>query len=112
MAVYIPLRSDLTYFSLLVPLDGVNYTLQFRWNLRENAWYMDVLNEAGDTVLIGGIAIVVSYPLASQFTGRSPPGIFAATDTTGENVDPGINDLGDRVKLFYVTAAELAAVGQ
>ncbi len=109
MPVGIPLRSDLTFFDLVIPLDAVNYTLQFRWNLREGAWYMDVLDDTGTTILMAGIKLVVDYALGIQFADRSPPGFFMMLDTSGKGDDPGISDLGARCKLIYWTAADLAA---
>ena len=107
MPVRIPLRPSLAYFTLQVPLEGVNYTLQFVWNLRESSWYMDVLDETGAIMIIGGMRLVADSLLGITRTGRQPQGAFIALDTTGEGVDPGLDDLGVRVKLLYYTLAEL-----
>lgn len=107
MPVRIPVRPGLTYFTTEITLDGANYALLLRWNLREEAWYMDVLDEPQTTVLVGGLKLVADYPLGIPRTGRMPPGLFVALDTTGEGIDPGIDDLGDRVKLLYYSADEL-----
>lgn len=104
----IPLPTDLTNFDLQTLLDGVTYTLAFRWNIRAAAWFMDILNEDGDTVIVAGIKIVVDFPLNLYRADREPPGILIAQDTLGSGVDPGLGELGDRVQLKYVSAVLLA----
>jgi hypothetical protein len=109
MPSQIPLRTDLLYYNLQIPLEGVTYTLQFRWNERAQGWYMDILDEAGITMYVAGTRIVVDYYMLAFVTGRQPGGVFVAVDTSGGGVDPGLTDLGDRVKLLYYTLAELQA---
>jgi hypothetical protein len=108
----IPLRPDLTHYDQKIVLDGIECTLEFRWNTRESAWYMHIKTAVGDDI-IDSIKVVVSWPLGARSTDtRRPPGFFIATDTSGAQLDPGIADLGDRVSLYYVTAAEAeAAIG-
>lgn len=119
MSTNIPLRSDLTYYDLRVPLDGVTYTLQVKWNPRLGAWFMDVLDETGQIYYQSSLRLVVNWPLAAYNVGRKPPGLFVAIDTSGAGLDPGnlgqgpsggllpANDLGTRVKLNYYSKAEL-----
>lgn len=106
----IPLRSDLPFFDVQVPLDGVTYTLEFRWNVRAAAWFMTVLDEQAETVLMAGLKLVLGAFIGLEQTGRQPPGVFLMLDTSGTNVDPGVDDLGDRVRLEYLTAADLASL--
>jgi hypothetical protein len=106
--VIIPLRPDLTHYDLGVTLDGVAYLLELRWNTREEAWYLDVRLEDG-TDVVTGIKVVVGFPLAARSAhAKLPPGALFASDTSGKNQDPGIADLGNRVRLYYIPAAELA----
>lgn len=110
-----PLRLDiplsegapLPFFDFQVPLDGVTYTLQVRWNVRASSWYMDVLDEQGQVVFLAGLRLAANWPLAAYNTGRSPPGSFVVMDTAGEGADPDIASLGIRHVLLYWTAAEL-----
>lgn len=111
----IPLRSDLPFFDVQAVLDGVTYTLEFRWNTREGFWYMHILTEGGDPILMG-IKCVVAWPLARRTPDpRRPLGVLSFIDTGGGQVDPsydpatGKGDLGDRVQLLYFEAAELPA---
>lgn len=109
LAIDIPLSegAPLPNFDMQAPLEGVNYTLQIRWNVRVAAWYMDVLDEAAEVVLLAGIKLVTSWPLAAYVPGRQPPGAFVISDTNGEGLEPDLAGLGVRWTLLYYTAAEL-----
>ena len=109
MPFTIPLRDDLPFFDLHVSLDDATYTLQLRWNVREGAWFMDVLDQQGEALLLAGLRLVASFPLTAYVTDRKPPGDLVVIDTTGAGADPGRADLGTRHALVYFTAAELAA---
>jgi len=103
----IQLRDDLPFFDLQVTLESVTYTLEFRWNVRAGKWFMSVLDETSNTVLQAAAKVVANWPLFAYVTGRQPAGAFLAFDTTGAGLDPGLNDLGNRVQLIYFTTAEL-----
>lgn len=113
MALVIPIAraaDDAAYFDLLATLDGTLYTLEFRWNVRLGAWFMTVLDGEGTTPLLLGVRLVVDYPLAQNLVDRTPPGYFLAVDTgasDGFGIDPGFDDLGSRVQLWYVPEAEI-----
>ena len=107
MSAVIQLRNDLTYFDIQAPLDGATYTLEMRWNTRALAWFMRLLNEQADTIIVGDTKVVADWPIALYITGRLPPGLLVFWDTSGAGLDPGLNDLGQRVQLLYYTAAEL-----
>lgn len=106
MSTKIPLRSDLPHFDLQAELDGTVYTLELRWNVRDEAWYLDVLDETSETNLWSAKA-VVNFPIGSHVPDRQPPGALVFVDTSGQNAEAGIHDLGERVQLLYFSAAEL-----
>jgi hypothetical protein len=104
----IPTRGDLPFFDLLMVLEGVTYTLECRYNVRDGSWYMNVLDEQGVGVLQAGLKLIVNYPLGAYTTGRTPPGVFVAVDTSGQEREiESQEDLGSRVQLWYFTAEEL-----
>ena len=41
------------YYRLSSTLDGVQYLLDFRWNGRDDAWYMDVLDVETNPIRMG-----------------------------------------------------------
>ncbi len=106
----IQLRPDLRHFEAQPVLDGVQFVLQFDWNARAAAWFMNVL-DADRTQLYMGVKIVVDHPLAKRLRNSLlPAGLLTAHDTSRQRVDPGIDDLGDRVILLYFEAANLPIV--
>lgn len=107
MALTIPCDPTSTHYDLQVTLDGAVYTLEFRWNTRDAAWYMDVKTAAGDPV-VSGRRIVIDFPLGQRSRDpRRPPGTFVALDSSGKGAEPGIGDLGARVQLIYFEASEV-----
>ena len=107
MSQVIPIEPGSAFFDLQVELDGELYTLEFRWNVRLGAWFMAVLDAPGENILYAGARLVCNWPLFAYRADRKPPGALVALDTTGECVDPALEDLGVRVQLVYYTAAEL-----
>jgi hypothetical protein len=104
------LKPLLPHYDLTTTLDGVSYTLEFRWNTRDSSWFMSIRLEDG-TDVVNGVKVVVGYPLGFRSRHASrPPGMFQALDTSGKKQDPGINDLGARVRLYYFDLAEVNAV--
>lgn len=105
----IDLDANTPYFDFQTPLENKTYTIQCRWNSRIERWFMDVLNDAGDTVLLGGLCLIANWPLALYITGREPPGWLIVVDTSGGGTDPDLNSLGKQHQLWYYTKAEIDA---
>lgn len=89
-------------------LEGVEYLWEFRYNLRRELWTFSIRALDGTPILMSQ-SIVVGIPLNRRAVG-GPPGVLIAVSET-ENIDPPtMLELGDRVKLCYVSADELAAL--
>jgi hypothetical protein len=100
----IPTRTDLEFYTEQVELGGVVYRLTFAWNLRDSAWYMSIADVDG-VAIVSGIRIVVDYPLLNSVSNADrPTGLLLAIDTSGAGLDPGLEDLGDRVLLMHEEA--------
>lgn len=90
-------------------LDGVDFLLTFRWSQRSGCWLLDLADAEG-VAIVEGLALLVGVPLLLGVTdARRPAGELVVVDTAGGDRDAGFVDLGDRVRLVYLTAAELAA---
>ena len=86
-------------------LAGIQYLFDVRWNTRESAWYMAVLQD-DETVIRSGIKIVLGAALGAHTVADAwPDGVFYAVDTSGTGVDAGLDDLGDRVQVYWFQAA-------
>ena len=98
-------------FALSVPLDGVDFSLAFAWNTRDERWYMDVY-DADENPLAVGVPLVVDVPLLQKYaTDGMPAGWLIAYDATGRgNEIADQEDLGVRVQLMYLSQAEVEAL--
>jgi len=84
-----------------VTLDGGVYSLDFHWNTRLGAWFVDVLDADGE-VLVAGRRCVVDNILLGQFEHLEiPPGILTVFDTSRRLAPPVLDDFGTRVLMLY-----------
>lgn len=105
--VTLPCAPGSAHYTFSTDLDGVTYGFEFRWNTRDAAWYMSIFT-GDDEPIISSVKVVVDLPLAFRCAdARMPLGTFIAYDTSGQQLDPGIDDLGERVQLTYLDASEL-----
>lgn len=101
MAIYeLPLRDDQPRFDFIQTLDGVAYKFLFAWNSRDSCWYFSLFLE-NETPVFLGVKVVVKWPLNRRKSSISPPGIFIAFDSNGQDENPGLTDLGKRVRVLY-----------
>jgi hypothetical protein len=101
---------DDPFYTMTTALDGSDYLLEFRYNQREAAWYVNVSLSDG-TLLAAGVKIVCNRPLLVHFSDeRLPPGVLVAYANSTDASVPGLTELGEdrRVTLLYYSASELA----
>ena len=105
--VVIPTSTTSQFYKQQTTLDGQNYTLKFKWNAREEAWYLDILTDA-EVAITYGIKIVTDFPLGRRNPDPlMPPGLLIAIDTSGTETPPAIDDFGTRVQLIYIEEDDL-----
>ena len=111
MAIEIPIPEGNPAFAETVELDGEFFRFVFRFNVRAGGWFFD-LRTTGDDPILSSIAVTVGIPLFDQYRSRAdvPAGDLFAVDTTEEGNNPGETELGDRVRLVYLTAEEFAGI--
>lgn len=97
----LPLRSDAAAFSFRTTLAAEEFVFAFRYNQRESTWYMSLYDADVEPIVLG-VKVVVGIPL---FRGcvdeRKPKGTLVAIDSTKQDLDPGLEDLGVRVALVF-----------
>lgn len=104
----IPTRNDLPSYEEQVKMDGTSYIVQLYFNPRindgEGRWFI-TLADQNRNMLVGPVPVIVGWPLFDRFIDLVDlPGTLFAFDTSGQDLDPGQFDLGDRVRLFYLEA--------
>jgi len=83
-------------------------TIDQRWNEEDQAWYFD-LYDVDETPVLKGAKITLG-----TFIGRASEhpifirGAIMAQDTSRDGAEAGYDDLGVRVRVWYMTDAELA----
>lgn len=107
MPILVNLRPGLPNFDLQQDFEGTTYTLRVRWNVRAAAWFLDVLDEAGETYLVAGRRMAANWPTAAYVTGRAPAGALVLVDTAGLGAEATFDDLGTRHLLYYYSTEEL-----
>lgn len=118
MSEIIDNSTELNDYRQVTTLDGRDYVLRFLFNQREGKWYMSMADES-DVSIVHGVKIVPLISLLRKVKDeRKPPGLLMARDLTAADVDfsagekvvdldPGLNDLGAGVLLFYFLENEL-----
>jgi hypothetical protein len=108
MAVIIPTDfSGEARYTFECDLDDATFQWAFEWVDRDDAWYLSLADVDGNP-LVTGRKVVLGYPLLNLYAdARLPKGALYAVDTGGTDTEPGLLDLGDRVKLLYFSEGEL-----
>jgi len=85
-------------------LDGILYTLSFRWNSRSGRWFVDITDATG-VILVAGICLLAGVALTSlrKHISGMPQGDFFVIDETGAERSPSLDDFGKEIKLVYYT---------
>ena len=79
--VALPVRTDAPHYEFTTDLDGVTFTLEFRWNDRANGWFVEIRDVNG-VRLLSGRRVVVSLPLRARQLSRRPHAIRARLHLT------------------------------
>ncbi len=89
-------------YSIEVTLDGRVFRLLFKFNGRDQAWYLDLF-DADDVLLRSGIRIVNDWLLFRLWqTETRPEGDSMAIAQGADTSIAGLQDLGERVLLTYI----------
>lgn len=100
------------FYVFEIELDGVLFRMEFKFNERDQAWYMSIL-DTNDNHLRSGLRVVSDWTLLRlwQELTKRPEGEIIATALGGITRPALIDELGSQVILTYLDAAEIAALG-
>lgn len=106
MPQQLPLTSAFPIYRFGTSLDGEQFTIDVRWNGRDEAWYLDILSEDG-TAIRRGIKLVLGALLGGRVVDpHFPDGVLIVADLARLGRDAAVDDLGDRVAVYFVPYAD------
>lgn len=100
--------TDDPFYKQVTALDGVDYTLTFTYNQREDVFYLTIGDATGADI-VRGLKLVCLWPLLlGQTDPRLPKGILMVVSNTTDDSPPGLADLvsGGRCELVYLPFGE------
>jgi len=103
----IPTDPALLYWDQTTSLDGTAYELSFRYNNREQCYYLTIASTDGQTTYAAGLKLVADTYLLGPYT--TPPGEIIVTLQGSDDSPPRPGDWGGRARLNYVTQADMIA---
>jgi hypothetical protein len=94
-------------YQVTTVLEGSTFTFAIRWNGRAASWFFDLYDGDG-TIIIAGVRIVLGMIFGRRSVDpRMPNGALFASDLSGASIEAGRDDLGVRVLMYYIPAADL-----
>ena len=84
MAVEIPIEETGPHIEQVTDLEGTSFVFTFRWNEREQRWYLDLRDTDGAAILLG-VKMVANWQILRLLvdSDRRPPGEIIVQDTSG-----------------------------
>lgn len=108
--VAIPTKTDGTQrYTLRTSLGGNAYGFEFFWNPRDSSWSF-ILSDSNGGEIVERKVTLGSLMLLKFADPRLPAGELCAIDTSGQDLDAGLTDLGGRVLLVFTDAADILAL--
>ena len=98
----VPTSVEEKLYSFEQSFDEVQYELTLRWNERASLWCIDIRLLNGDPVRLGIPVTTRTFLTRRTRTADSVRGELWACEQDGDSRDAGVNDLGDRVVLYYI----------
>lgn len=102
-----PLLPKFPNFRFGSTIDTVPYLFDVRWNSRDEAWYMDVLESSEKPIVLGLKLVLGTYVGRRCNHALFKQGVFIVSDTSGSGRDATFDDFGTRVILMYIPIDEL-----
>lgn len=101
------LNSDHEFYETEFQLDGETFRLVTRWNSRIDSWILSLYDFEGNPIHTGRRLTVGNFLFPWLSSQSRPAGQLMALDTKDEDHDPGHDDLGDRIIVYYLDAEEV-----
>lgn len=106
---YIPIQQSEANYRIGVTLVGVAYWFDFRWNVRDSAWFLDVYDATQVPIWVGIKCVIGTYLGRACQQLPFTDGALMCFDTSGAGKDAGFGDFGTRVRMAYLPTIDLLA---
>lgn len=98
-------------FTQRTQLEGVDYSLRYCHNSRTNSWTLDIAaiggNDQEPVPIVTGVKLFIGNNLLRYASSElKPRGILLALSSDGSRKAPGKDELGSRVRLYYLEEGE------
>lgn len=107
LSLNVPSNPHTTYN---VSLEGVKYFFTYRWNVRQEIWYLDVFTSNRIPIVIGA-ALLEATDLLRRVTSYSPKGLLTIIKNSETTAKPNRFNIGvgKDYELIYFTESEVNA---
>ena len=106
MITKIPTYPDLLKYSSPMVIGGVTYHFNFRYSVRTDRWFFDILDSDLNPLQLG-TKIVTNWPLLRDPSVDMPSGQLLCVRTDDSKEDPNRYELGSESVLLYFTEDEI-----
>lgn len=108
MAIEIPLTTN-PFYTERVKIENRVFNIIVFWSTREQAWYLTIKTSQSESILTN-LKLLPFVNLTGRFQdNRLPKGAFICFAVAGDN-PPNRNDLGTRVKVWFLTEEDIEFV--
>lgn len=105
----VPVGNNFPWTKFVTSLSGTSFSLVFRFNTRMSVWFMDIQDQAGNS-LLSGVPILIETALIGRFVTQGlPVGDFIAFDDTNQGTEPGRYSFGTDHSLVYADPTQTPA---
>lgn len=106
MILELPVTSDAAQ-TFVTQLGEVKYQFDVIYNDRSGVWTMTITEFVSQAIIISGLPIVLGQPLLEPY--NFGIGEMIVSDTSESSRDAGPDDLGTRVKVYWLSPDEVTA---
>jgi hypothetical protein len=103
MSAEIPIIPDADQI-FFITIGDIDYMLDIKWNHRSETWKLDIYDAVSNNLLVAGLSLVLGADLLYPY--NLDIGALFLHDESSKSLDAKSDDLGDRVKLIWMSEAE------
>jgi hypothetical protein len=90
-----------------IQLGDAKFVFDSKYNDRSGVWTLDLYDAATKALIVASLPLVIGQDLLEPY--NFDMGSILCVDTTGQGMDAGPDELGDRVKVYWFSADEVTA---